>query len=54
MAKKIKGIFTDIDGTLTNENGLIESSILRRFEQLRKNGYKVVCVTGRSDGCSMG
>ena len=49
--KNVKGIFTDIDGTFNSDDDpVVYSSVLARFEELRSAGFKIVCVTGRSAG----
>lgn len=49
--ENVKVIFTDIDGTLTNgKTTEVPSYVLLRMEELRRLGYVIVCVTGRSYG----
>ena len=39
---KPKVVAVDIDGTLTNENKLIEPSVIDALQQLEKNGIPMV------------
>ena len=47
---KIKFILTDIDGTLTDENGKIAPETYSMLWKLRKAGFTVIPVTGRTAG----
>lgn len=47
---KIKFILTDIDGTLTDENGKIAPETYEMLWKLRKAGFVVIPVTGRTAG----
>ena len=41
-------IFTDVDGTIYDYNGILPSSTKKAIQQLKSNGHKVIMVTGRS------
>ena len=43
---KPKVVAVDIDGTLTNENKLIEPSVIDALQKLEKNGIPVILATG--------
>ena len=43
---KPKVVAVDIDGTLTNENKLIEPSVIDALQELEKNGIPVILATG--------
>jgi HAD superfamily hydrolase (TIGR01484 family) len=45
----VRGVFTDVDGTLTTE-GLLRASTVRALEQLARAALPVVLVTGRPSG----
>lgn len=47
---KIKFILTDIDGTLTDENGKIAPETYYMLWKLREAGFTVIPVTGRTAG----
>ncbi len=49
--RQIRGVFTDIDDTLTTE-GAITPSALQALAQLRAAGLQVVAITGRPVGWS--
>ncbi|MBE6881561.1 MAG: HAD family phosphatase [Ruminococcaceae bacterium] len=49
-ALKIKFILTDIDGTLTNSEGRIAPETYTMLWKLKKAGYTVIPVTGRTAG----
>lgn len=51
-SKALRGIFTDIDDTLTTE-GAITADALQALAELRTAGLAVVAVTGRSVGWSL-
>ena len=50
--QKIRGVFTDIDDTLTTE-GAITSDALQALHQLKAAGLMVIPITGRPVGWSM-
>ena len=53
-AAGLRVIFTDIDGTLTDDRGRIPSSIFAAMEEAVGDGLAVVPVTGRPAGwCDM-
>ena len=43
---KPKVVAVDIDGTLTNENKLIEPSVIDALQRLEKAGIPVILATG--------
>lgn len=45
--KNIKVVATDIDGTLTDENGCLTNATIDAFHQLTRAGIKILLVTGR-------
>jgi len=45
----VRGVFTDVDGTLTTE-GLLKASTIRALEELAQAKIPVVLVTGRPSG----
>ncbi len=47
--RHVRGVFTDVDGTLTT-GGLLRASTLRALERLHQAGLPVVLVTGRPSG----
>ena len=47
MAKNIKLVVTDIDGTIIKMNGELESKTISVFKKLEEKGIKVVIATGR-------
>ena len=47
---KIKFILTDIDGTLTDENGKVAPETYSMLWKLREAGFTVIPVTGRTAG----
>ncbi len=49
--RQIKGVFTDIDDTLTTD-GAITSNALQALHDLKSQGYTVVAITGRPVGWS--
>jgi HAD superfamily hydrolase (TIGR01484 family) len=49
-ARGIRAIFTDIDGTLTDEAGRVPSVVFGAMERVRRAGLAVVPVTGRPAG----
>ena len=49
-ALKIKFILTDIDGTLTDENGRIAPKTYAMLWKLHEAGYTLIPVTGRTAG----
>ena len=49
-ALKIKYILTDIDGTLTDENGRIAPKTYEMLWKLKEAGYTLIPVTGRTAG----
>ncbi|RZI97953.1 MAG: HAD family hydrolase, partial [Haliea sp.] len=49
---RVRGIFTDIDDTLTTD-GAITPDALRALADLRAAGLKVVAITGRPVGWSL-
>ena len=50
QATDVEVVFTDIDGTLTDEQGRISSSVFSAMEALQAQGLAVVPVTGRPAG----
>jgi hypothetical protein len=50
--QKMKGVFTDIDDTLTT-NGAITTDALQALHQLKAAGLMVIPITGRPVGWSM-
>ncbi len=46
---RVRGVFTDVDGTLTTD-GVLRASTLRALETLRKADIPVVLVSGRPSG----
>ncbi len=48
--RAFRGVFTDIDGTLTDAHGRIPSSAFKAMESLQENGLRLVVVTGRPAG----
>ena len=44
----IKAVFSDLDGTLLNENGAISEETKKMIEKLKKAGIKFFIATGRS------
>jgi HAD superfamily hydrolase (TIGR01484 family) len=46
---RVRGVFTDVDGTLTTE-GLLRASTIRALEKLAHAGIPVVLVSGRPSG----
>jgi HAD superfamily hydrolase (TIGR01484 family) len=50
--QKIRGVFTDIDDTLTTE-GAITTNALQALHQLKAAGLMVIPITGRPVGWSM-
>ncbi len=46
---RVRGVFTDVDGTLTTGNQL-QSPTLAALEDLQRNGIPVVLVSGRPSG----
>ena len=44
----IKAVFSDLDGTLLNENGTISEETKKMIEKLKKAGIKFFIATGRS------
>jgi len=46
---RVRGVFTDVDGTLTS-SGLLRSSTVKAVEDLRAGGIPVVLVTRRPSG----
>ena len=51
-SQKMKGVFTDIDDTLTT-NGAITTDALQALHQLKAAGLMVIPITGRPVGWSM-
>jgi len=49
-AATVEVIFTDIDGTLTGEDGRIPAQVFSTLERLRDAGLTIVPVTGRPAG----
>jgi len=49
--RQIRGVFTDIDDTLT-ENGVISTQTLHALHRLKMAGLSVIAITGRSVGWS--
>ncbi len=47
--RRVRGVFTDVDGTLTT-GGVLRASTLRVLEQLQQAGVPVVLVSGRPSG----
>ena len=47
--RRVRGVFTDVDGTLTT-GGLLRASTLRALERLHQAGLPVVLVSGRPSG----
>ncbi|MCK6530239.1 HAD-IIB family hydrolase [Myxococcota bacterium] len=53
-ASRLGGVFTDIDGTLTDPDGRIPAASFAALERLRGAGLRTVVVTGRPAGwCDM-
>ena len=53
-ARGIEAIFTDIDGTLTDEEGRIPAAVFEVMEDARRAGIAVIPITGRPAGwCDM-
>jgi len=50
-ARRVLGVFTDIDDTLTRE-GAIDAAALAALERLQAAGIHVVAITGRPMGWS--
>jgi len=50
QAAGIEAVFTDIDGTLTDRAGRIDSSVFAAMERARQAGIVVVPITGRPAG----
>jgi HAD superfamily hydrolase (TIGR01484 family) len=50
QATDIRAVFTDIDGTLTDQGGRIASSVFAAMERARQAGVVVVPITGRPAG----
>lgn len=46
--KNIKAIFIDLDGTLTNSNGVVSVEAIEKLKELINKGIKVVIATGRN------
>ena len=46
--KKIKAIFIDIDGTLTNDQGIIPENVKDVIGKLTAQGIKVIVTSGRN------
>ena len=46
--KKIKAIFIDIDGTLTNDQGIIPENVKDVIGKLTAQGIKVIVASGRN------
>ena len=46
--KKIKAIFIDIDGTLTNDQGIIPENVKNVIGKLTAQGIKVIVTSGRN------
>lgn len=46
--KKIKAIFIDIDGTLTNDQGIIPENVKEVIGKLTAQGIKVIVTSGRN------
>ena len=44
----IKAVFSDLDGTLLNENGTVSEETKKMIEKLKKAGIKFFIATGRS------
>ena len=44
----IKAVFSDLDGTLLNENGTVSEETKEMIEKLKKAGIKFFIATGRS------
>jgi Cof subfamily protein (haloacid dehalogenase superfamily) len=44
----IKAVFSDLDGTLLNENGVVSEETAKTIEKLKKAGIKFFIATGRS------
>ena len=44
----IKAVFSDLDGTLLNENGTVSEETKQMIEKLKKAGIKFFIATGRS------
>jgi len=47
--RRVRGVFTDVDGTLTTA-GLLRASTVRALEQLQRARLPVVLVSGRPSG----
>lgn len=41
-------IFTDVDGTLYDYDGVLSASTKKAVKELKENGHKIIMVTGRS------
>ena len=53
VLKRIRGIFTDIDDTIT-ENGLLPAAAYSALERMHDAGFVVLAITGRPAGwCDM-
>ena len=48
---KPKVVAVDIDGTLTNENKLIEPSVIDALQRLENAGIPVILATGNVRAC---
>lgn len=48
--KNVRGVFADLDHTLTNQDGTLSASTLESLEQLKQAGLWVVLVSGRPAG----
>lgn len=46
--KDVKAIFLDIDGTMTDKNGFISSSLINILKELKKRKIRVIITTGRN------
>ena len=46
--KDVKAIFLDIDGTMTDKNGFISSSLINVLKELKKRKIRVIITTGRN------
>lgn len=45
LKKEIKAIFFDIDGTLTNQHGVISDSVLKGLEEISKKTMIILCTS---------
>jgi len=47
MSRRVRWVVTDIDGTITDESGMLDLEVLSELRQLEKTGIRVGLVSGR-------